>query len=60
MGWIHNANATVARSPIGRYFRLEGSGVSTVDKANIVGTDGNISIDVKGRGPISSPKYEPV
>lgn len=26
MGWIHNANAAVARSVVGRYFRLEGSG----------------------------------
>ncbi|KAF2116376.1 xanthine/uracil permease family protein-like protein [Lophiotrema nucula] len=26
MGWIHNANLKVAQSPIGRYFRLEGSG----------------------------------
>ncbi|KAF2261975.1 xanthine/uracil permease family protein-like protein [Lojkania enalia] len=26
MGWIHNANLAVAKSPIGRYFRLEGSG----------------------------------
>jgi len=26
MGWIHNANATVARSVVGRWFRLEGSG----------------------------------
>lgn len=26
MGWIPKANAAVARSPVGRYFRLEGSG----------------------------------
>jgi len=26
MGWIHNTNAAVARSTLGRYFRLEGSG----------------------------------
>jgi hypothetical protein len=25
-GWIHNANMAVARSFVGRYFRLEGSG----------------------------------
>jgi hypothetical protein len=25
-GWVHNANAAVARSFVGRYFRLEGSG----------------------------------
>ena len=24
--WIHNTNAAVARSAVGRYFRLEGSG----------------------------------
>lgn len=26
MGWVHNTNAAVARSFVGRYFRLEGSG----------------------------------
>ena len=26
MGWIHNANASVAQGAVGRYFRLEGSG----------------------------------
>ncbi|KAK5071306.1 hypothetical protein LTR64_007809 [Lithohypha guttulata] len=26
MGWIHNTNAAVARSAVGKYFRLEGSG----------------------------------
>lgn len=26
MGWIHNANAAIAKSVIGRRFRLEGSG----------------------------------
>ena len=26
MGWILNTNAAVARSAVGRYFRLEGSG----------------------------------
>jgi hypothetical protein len=32
MGWIHNTNAAVARSAVGRYFRLEGSGhVSDTD-----------------------------
>lgn len=25
-GWIHKANAAVARSFVGKYFRLEGSG----------------------------------
>jgi AGZA family xanthine/uracil permease-like MFS transporter len=25
-GWIHNANVAVARSFVGKYFRLEGSG----------------------------------
>jgi hypothetical protein len=25
-GWIHNANMAVARSFVGKYFRLEGSG----------------------------------
>lgn len=25
MGWIHNANAAVAKSAVGRYFRLDGS-----------------------------------
>lgn len=25
-GWVHNANMAVARSFVGRYFRLEGSG----------------------------------
>ncbi|KAF2130519.1 hypothetical protein P153DRAFT_384784 [Dothidotthia symphoricarpi CBS 119687] len=25
-GWVHNTNAAVARSAVGRYFRLEGSG----------------------------------
>lgn len=24
--WIHRTNAAVAKSPVGRYFRLEGSG----------------------------------
>ncbi|KAF2170354.1 hypothetical protein M409DRAFT_19173 [Zasmidium cellare ATCC 36951] len=24
--WVHNANAAVAKSPVGRYFRLQGSG----------------------------------
>ena len=26
MGWIHNTNLRIAQSPVGRYFRLEGSG----------------------------------
>lgn len=26
MGWIHNVNAMVAKSPVGRWFRLDGSG----------------------------------
>jgi AGZA family xanthine/uracil permease-like MFS transporter len=26
MGWVHNANLAVAKSPVGRYFRLEHSG----------------------------------
>lgn len=26
MGWVHNTNTAVARSAVGRYFRLEGSG----------------------------------
>ncbi|KAE9578391.1 putative xanthine/uracil permease [Colletotrichum fructicola] len=26
MGWIHNANAKIAASPVGRWFQLEGSG----------------------------------
>jgi AGZA family xanthine/uracil permease-like MFS transporter len=26
MGWIHNTNLRIARSPVGRYFRLENSG----------------------------------
>ena len=26
MGWVHNTNAAIARSAVGRYFRLEGSG----------------------------------
>ncbi|KAH8661851.1 hypothetical protein BX600DRAFT_382127 [Xylariales sp. PMI_506] len=26
MGWVHKANASVAASPVGRWFRLEGSG----------------------------------
>lgn len=26
MGFIHNANLKVAKSPVGRWFRLDGSG----------------------------------
>lgn len=26
MAWIHNTNARIAKSPVGRWFRLEGSG----------------------------------
>ncbi|KAF2471840.1 xanthine/uracil permease family protein-like protein [Lindgomyces ingoldianus] len=26
MGWIHNTNLKIAQSPVGRYFRLDGSG----------------------------------
>ncbi|EON66846.1 hypothetical protein W97_06248 [Coniosporium apollinis CBS 100218] len=26
MGWVHNANLAIARGPVGRYFRLDGSG----------------------------------
>lgn len=36
MGWssaIHNANVAVAKSFVGRYFRLEGSGHVSVDSA---------------------------
>jgi AGZA family xanthine/uracil permease-like MFS transporter len=26
MGWVHNTNAKIAAGPVGRWFRLEGSG----------------------------------
>ncbi len=26
MGWVSRANLAVAKSPVGRYFRLQGSG----------------------------------
>ncbi|ORY14700.1 xanthine/uracil permease family protein-like protein [Clohesyomyces aquaticus] len=26
MGWVHNTNLKIAQSPVGRYFRLDGSG----------------------------------
>ena len=26
MGWIENLNARVAKSPVGRWFKLDGSG----------------------------------
>jgi AGZA family xanthine/uracil permease-like MFS transporter len=26
MTWVHNVNLKVARSPVGKYFRLDGSG----------------------------------
>lgn len=39
MGWIHNANAAVARSFVGRRFRLEGSGHSKERKGSYFFTE---------------------
>jgi hypothetical protein len=42
MGWIHNANAAVARSFVGKYFRLEGSGHVSMIGRVAGGTTDNI------------------
>lgn len=57
MGWIHNANAAVARSPVGRYFRLEGSGVSIIGTM-IANANSGISTDANAKDRISSQKFE--
>ncbi|KAI0008669.1 hypothetical protein F4779DRAFT_628359 [Xylariaceae sp. FL0662B] len=39
MGWIHDTNARIAKSPVGRWFRLEGSGHSKERKGSFFFTE---------------------
>lgn len=57
MGWVHNANAAVARSAVGKYFRLEGSGHVCHYRNDVAQTTKFFDSLEKGRVPTSSPKF---